>query len=97
MSKKTYLQAILMIALPATIIRAWSIATLWSWFIVPLGFPVIGMLHAYGLSLFVSIFQGLSDEPDLDKPASAIFARLFTAMLSPAIITGIAWLVMRLM
>lgn len=33
------------------LVVAFTLSTLWGWFIVPLGFPVIGMVHAYGLSL----------------------------------------------
>lgn len=37
---------------------AFTISTLWAWFVVPLGVKSIGMAHAYGLSVIVSVFMG---------------------------------------
>lgn len=37
---------------------AFTISTLWAWFVVPLGVKSIGMAHAYGLSMIVSVFMG---------------------------------------
>lgn len=34
--------------------EAWLVATLWRWFLVPLGIPAIGNAHALGLSVLVS-------------------------------------------
>lgn len=37
---------------------AFTISTLWGWFIVPLGVKSIGLAHAYGIGVLVTIFQG---------------------------------------
>lgn len=37
---------------------AFTISTLWGWFMLPLGVKSIGMAQAYGLSLMVSVFMG---------------------------------------
>jgi len=37
-------------------LRAWALATLWAWFILPLGAPRIGYAHALGISTLVSMF-----------------------------------------
>ena len=37
---------------------AFTISTLWAWFVVPLGVKSIGLAHAYGLSVIVSVFMG---------------------------------------
>ena len=37
---------------------AFTISTLWAWFVVPLGVMKIGFAHAYGLGLLVSVFMG---------------------------------------
>ena len=37
---------------------AFTIATLWGWFITPFGVQSIGMAHAYGLSIFATLLQG---------------------------------------
>lgn len=33
------------------------LSQLWAWFIVPLGLPVLGAVHAYGLLLIVLLFK----------------------------------------
>lgn len=35
--------------------RAYALATLWAWFLVPLGLPVLGLAHAYGIAAFGSL------------------------------------------
>ena len=38
---------------------AFTISTLWAWFVVPLGVMKIGFAQAYGLGLLVSVFMGV--------------------------------------
>lgn len=38
---------------------AFTVSTLWGWFIVPFGVQSIGMAHAYGIALFASLLQGV--------------------------------------
>lgn len=33
-------------------------STLWGWFLVPLGVPMIGIAHAYGLGVFTTFLTG---------------------------------------
>lgn len=33
------------------------LSQLWTWFIVPLGFPVLSAVHAYGLSLIILLMK----------------------------------------
>ncbi len=40
------------------LLSAFTIYTLWGWFVVPLGVMKIGLAHAYGLSVFVGAFLG---------------------------------------
>lgn len=48
----------LLIALPASILlRAYTLSTLWYWFVVPIGFRGIGMAHALGLVTVISLFR----------------------------------------
>ncbi len=37
---------------------AFTVSTLWGWFIVPFGVESITMAHAYGIALFASLLQG---------------------------------------
>ena len=41
-----------------TLFSAFTVSTLWGWFIVPFGVQSIGMAHAYGLSIFATLLQG---------------------------------------
>lgn len=41
------------------IFSAFTISTLWTWFIIPFGVQSIGMAHAYGIALFASLLQGI--------------------------------------
>lgn len=36
---------------------SFALSGLWALFVVPLGLPAIGMAHAYGLSLLISMFR----------------------------------------
>lgn len=38
-------------------LTAFTVSTLWGWFVVPLGVKAITLTHAIGLSLFVNYFQ----------------------------------------
>ncbi len=42
----------------ALVLAAWKafvLSVVWGWFVVPLGAPAIGVLHAYGLMLMLSL------------------------------------------
>jgi hypothetical protein len=41
--------------IPSGILRGYVFATLWSWFVVPLGAPAMGLAHAYGLGCLVTM------------------------------------------
>ena len=51
------LLAILMIV-AISLFSAFTIATLWGWFIVSLGVPAIGYAQAYGIALFFGVLMG---------------------------------------
>ena len=41
----------------AILCSSFALSGLWALFVVPLGLPAIGMAHAYGLSLLISMFR----------------------------------------
>lgn len=47
-----YVASIVVLAL----LGAFTVSTLWAWFIVPFGLPAIGYAHAYGIAVFVNFF-----------------------------------------
>lgn len=40
------------------LVRGWVLFNMWSWFMVPLGAPVIGFLHMAGIAEMVNIAAG---------------------------------------
>lgn len=60
--KKWLIIIAFLIGVPAFLIavmayQGWALAVLWSWFIVPLGAPKIGVVHAAGLALVYNFFS----------------------------------------
>lgn len=50
------LGVVVLIAL-LTLFSAFTVSTLWGWFIVPLGVKGLGLAHAYGVSLMASVLM----------------------------------------
>ncbi len=67
---------------------------LWEWFVVPLGAPSIGILHAIGIAVLVSMltYEGkASEEGDgIKKLFITIFAKLTAFAVAFAISFGVA-------
>ncbi len=64
-----------------------AVMLLWGWFVAPLGFPQIGIAHAYGIFLFTGLFRQYGEEK---KNASATFLIPAFAMLLGYIVK--AWM-----
>lgn len=60
----------LITAAAATIIYGWLLSTLWNWFLVPLGAPVITIAHACGIWLIVSVVTAKEPTHTDDRHAS---------------------------
>lgn len=83
---------LLLIIIPAILLRAWVITWMWLWFAVPFGLPAIGMAWAVGLSSFAALFT--------TKPASAKDEDAWDAMakaagvmfVSPLLALGTGWI-----
>lgn len=57
---------LIVMAVPASVLRGYVIATAWAWFVVPLGSPPLGWAHAYGLSVLAQ-FATLTLQPVKDS------------------------------
>ncbi|PWG03362.1 hypothetical protein [Sphingosinicella humi] len=88
------LAATWLVLLPIGVLRAFIICDMWAWFVVPLGLPQIGVLHAFGLSLFIGLFMDPSlsamlaredKEASLQVFAQSVFGWLFTWAAGAAI------------
>lgn len=62
-SKTSTIVAALIMVVPMVVLRAYVIARLWAWFMVPLGVAEIGLAQAAGLVLLVSMIR--------NRPANA--------------------------
>jgi hypothetical protein len=62
---------------------------LWEWFVVPLGAPSIGILHAIGVAVLVSMltYEGSGENTDEDAP----FKRIITRLVAKGVAFAIAW------
>lgn len=70
----------------------WVGATLWGWFIVPLGVRAIGYWHSVGLSLLFFLLTGLRASKEYDDIHKTIAAGLLNSALIPAICLALGWL-----
>jgi len=48
---------IFLATIPITILKAFVMTKIWSWFIIPLGFPQIGIWHACGILTIISFIS----------------------------------------
>jgi len=64
-------------------IRGWCITKLWLWFVVPLGFPGLGILGAIGLTMTISVMLGL----ERLKGTATVLQGIVGVLMA----TGMAW------
>lgn len=77
----------------ATIWWAYAVTIMWGWFIVPFGIEQIGKAHAWGLSIFISMFL-YSIKAQSTKDLETILANAF---LTPLVSLGLGWIAQELM
>lgn len=74
-------------------------ATLWGWFVVPLGVPEVSVLHAMGLALALRALAGFSGKPQPAKHEDKMVALrvlgrvLAVATVAPGAALAIGWVV----
>lgn len=71
--------------------RGVALSVLWGWFVAPLGVAAVGVTHATGLFLVVNVVA-----PGTSRPAETLaekVGRLGAALLHPAILVGLGYLV----
>lgn len=56
---------IVLALVPASILWALTVATLYGWFLAPIGAPDLGVAHLYGISVLVQ-FVTVGHTPDTD-------------------------------
>jgi len=67
-----------------SLLRGWVLAIQWEWFLVPLGVPSVGIVHAIGVSLVVSMLTHQMDtnEHQRDAKERAWEAIIYSTLMS---------------
>lgn len=79
----------LVLAVPAVYTGGWSIATLWAWFVTPLGVAPIGIWHAAGLRTLAALITFRSNIATKDIGMTDFVAAGFVV---PPFAVGLGWL-----
>lgn len=74
--------------------HAFVLATLWAWFVVPLGVAKIGVAHAYGLS---SIFSVILSTRGIYQPEDKRKEAVGAALAIPAFALLFGWIALGFM
>lgn len=78
--------ASLLLIVPLGLLSGNVVSDGWRWFVVPLGLPEIGVLHAWGLTALVGLMA-----KDLDGEASATFWGVVGRLAERAFLLLLAW------
>ena len=94
----------------STLALAWLSASMWGWFVVPLGAPRIGMPHAFGLSAVVylmtltirldgwaDVLKSRSREATREEKAAYLMETVWKAIIWPFAVFGAAYIAKLLM
>jgi len=54
------------------LVKLWCIVKLWTWFLVPIGLPLIPRANIYGALLIISILRGFTRNKDDREPSEKI-------------------------
>lgn len=90
------------LAIALAVLRGWVLSYLWFWFLVPLGVPSIGVAHAMGLSLLVSLFTAGASSKDADKKEGwdalrYVFTKLFGFGVTALMFLGFGYILSGIM
>lgn len=72
------------------VLRGFVLASLWGWFVVPLGVPALGIAQAIGISLIVSLFLAHLARDKSDDEGEG-WKRLGLTMVRALSITLLSW------
>jgi len=76
--------------------RLFAVVTLWTWFVVPLGAPVVGYASAFGLLGLVGVIRGsvLPDNTPKDQRVRDWpWGKCIGAAIAPLVSVALAWCV----
>lgn len=85
------------LAWPVNLLWVWAFLKLWAWFAVPLGAPVVGLWHGFGLLLVVYMIRAtvlpshMLDGPKQSEPEK--WGRMFASVIASLIFVGAGYIV----
>ncbi len=78
----------LAILVPLVLVRAWVIAVLWGWYVVPaFGLAPLRLVYAFGLSLLLTFVL-----PPKDKNDDGFWINIGNAMMRVVVVLGMGWI-----
>ena len=75
----------------AVALNGYVFASLWGWFLVPLGLPTMTWAHAAGIFCMITLVRPIKPDAKEMKPASALGAAIGAPLLSWGIGAVIHW------
>jgi hypothetical protein len=79
------------------LVRGWAISMLWNWFLVPLGLPLLGVVHAIGIGLVLGVLVQQADGKKDDREAKEFIPQVLGFSIGWVITVGIGWIVQSFM
>lgn len=87
---------------PVLIWRGYILQTMWGWFLVRLGLPVIGIAEAIGVSLTISylvgtghihtVIQKLEENDDEEDEVSNFMGKILSGWFGPGLVLFMGWI-----
>jgi len=86
----------LIMLVPLGLLKGLCVSVIWAWFVVPLGVPAIGVLHAWGLVVLWGLITADVKRHTYDEcetGAAKIMAAVLGSLITCGLVTGIAALI----
>lgn len=90
-----YITVTLIVTVLSTIFNGWAFSLLWEWFVAPLGYPVLTIPQAIGLSMVISYatHQYQKDEHKNSSFSEALGWAISLAIVKPLMSLGIGLII----
>ncbi len=82
---------VLALDIPAIIFRGFVLASLWLWFIVPLGLSPIGKAHAIGIAILIALLTKNPNAAEKGDNEDGALAKAFGRQIGSVLVTLTSW------
>lgn len=79
------------------VLRGWALSILWSWFMVPLGLPTLGIAHAIGFAMTVAFLTHQDSTKVDDRETKEVGLQIAVQVGSCLGSLGIGWIITQFM